>query len=83
METVKKLDINSFMGKWYVISAIPNFVEKGCINAYDIYQLNQDGTIGVENHAIKNGKTFNIKQEATIVDTINNSKWIMSFIEPY
>ena len=29
-DTVKKIDIDRFMGKWYVISAIPNFIEKGC-----------------------------------------------------
>ena len=27
METVKNLNINKFMGKWYVISIIPNFIE--------------------------------------------------------
>ena len=83
METVKHLNINKFMGKWYVISAIPNFVEKGCTDAYDIYMLNQDGTISVEYYAQKNGKTFNIKQEATIIDTINYSKWIMKFVKPW
>ena len=83
METVTQLNINKFMGKWYVISAIPNFVEKGCKDAYDIYELNQDGTISVEYFAQKNGKAFNIKQEATVIDTINYSKWIMKFVKPW
>ena len=52
-ETVKNLDIEKFMGKWYVIAAIPSFVEKGCINAYDIYTLNENGTIAIK-------MTFNI-----------------------
>ena len=33
---VKFVDLEKFMGKWYVISAIPNFVENGCNDAYDI-----------------------------------------------
>ena len=47
-ETVKNLDLKKFMGKWYVISAIPTFIEKGCSDAYDIYTLNQNGTIGIK-----------------------------------
>ena len=48
LETVKNLDIEKFMGKWYVISAIPSFIEKNCINAYDIYTLNDDGTVDIK-----------------------------------
>ena len=82
-DTVKKIDLDRFMGKWYVISAIPNFIEKGCSETYDLYKLNKDKTISVEYHAIKNGSPFIIKQEATIIDTINNSKWEMRFIDPW
>ena len=66
-----------------VLYQIPNFVEKGCENAYDIYKLNQDGSISVEYYADKNGEAFNIKQRATVIDTINYSKWSMRFIEPW
>ena len=83
MKTVEQLNIKRFMGKWYVISAIPNFIEKGCEDAYDIYTLNKDGTISVEYYANKNGKEFNIMQVASILDTINNSKWNMKFIDPW
>ena len=78
-ETVKNLDIEKFMGKWYVISAIPTFVEKNCINAYDIYTLNDNGTIDIKYYAEKNGKPFKISQRGTIVDTIHKSKWKISF----
>ena len=71
------------MGKWFVISAIPNFVEKGCEDAYDIYVLNSDGTVGVEYHAFKNGKPFTIKLEGTFIDTIHNSTWVMRFTKPW
>ena len=48
METVQNLDIEKFMGKWNVISTIPNFFEKGCYNSYDLYSLNEDGSISIE-----------------------------------
>ena len=79
LETVKNLDIEKFMGKWYVISAIPSFVEKNCINAYDIYTLNDDGTVDIKYYAEKNGKPFKISQKGTIADTVNNSTWRISF----
>ena len=67
-ETVKNLDIERFMGKWYVIAAIPTFVEKNCENAYDIYTLNEDGTVDIKYFADKNGSPFTISQKGTIID---------------
>ena len=78
-ETVKNLDIERFMGKWYVIAAIPTFVEKNCENAYDIYTLNEDGTVDIKYFADKNGSPFTISQKGTIIDTVNNSKWKITF----
>ena len=78
-ETVKNLDIEKFMGKWYVIAAIPTFVEKNCQDAYDIYTLNEDGTVDIKYFADKNGSPFEISQKGTIIDTVNNSKWKITF----
>ena len=83
MHTVENLDIKKFMGTWYVISIIPNFFEKGCEDAYDLYELNSDGTISISYHAIKNGKSINLKQKAIVIDDINNSRWEIKFIKPF
>ena len=83
MDTVNNIDIPRFMGKWYVISTIPNFVERGCENAYDIYTLNPDGTIDVLYYAIKDGEEFTIKQNGEVIDKVNNSTWKMRFTKPY
>jgi len=83
MDTVKNIDIDKFMGKWYVISNIPNFVEKGCENAYDIYTLTPDGTVDVFYYAIKDGEEFTIKQNGEIIDKVHNSTWEMRFTKPY
>lgn len=45
IEPVDYVDIDRFMGDWYVIANIPSFVEKGAHNAVESYQLNDDGTI--------------------------------------
>ena len=68
---VKNLDIDKFMGRWYVFSLIPNWIESGATNSYDEYTLNKDGTIGITYKAIKNGKERTVKQKGTIVDKKN------------
>ena len=45
MKTVDYVDIDRFMGAWYVIGNIPTFVEKDIYNAVETYSLNADGTI--------------------------------------
>ncbi len=43
--TVDDVDIERFMGDWYVIAAIPIFTEKDAYNSLENYALNDDGTI--------------------------------------
>ena len=45
MKTVDYVDLERFMGDWYVIANIPTFLEKGAHNAVESYALNDDGTI--------------------------------------
>ena len=35
VETVEHVDINRFMGDWYVIAAIPTFIETDSYNAVE------------------------------------------------
>ena len=82
METVKNLDIDKFMGKWYVISNIPNFIENNTTDSYDEYTLNSDGTIKIFYHALKDNKPVKMKQRATIIDKKNNSEWRLKLTSP-
>lgn len=45
LETVDQVDLQRFMGDWYVIANIPTFVEKGAHNAVESYSLDEDGSI--------------------------------------
>ena len=80
---VDSLDISRFMGRWYVIALIPNWIEEGCSNSYDDYKLNKDGTIDITYSAIKNGKTRTIKQKAVIPDKNKLGKWEIQFMKPW
>jgi len=45
MPTVDYVDLERYMGDWYVIANIPTFLERGAHNAVESYSLNPDGTI--------------------------------------
>ena len=70
------------MGKWYVISLVPNFVEKGCTNSSDTYILNDDGTIDIQYYAVKDGKERSIKQKG-FVNELEPGRWDIQFLKPY
>ena len=80
---VQELDLEKFMGRWFVLSLIPNRFEKGASNSYDDYKLNEDGTIDITYHAIKDGKERTIRQKGIIVDKNILSRWKIQFIKPW
>lgn len=41
--TVARLDLNRYLGKWYVIANIPYLLEKGKVASYDTYSMRPDG----------------------------------------
>ena len=83
--TIEYLDIEKFMGDWFVISVIPTFLEKDIFNAIETYTLNSDGTVSTEFSFNKGGfdgdrKTYNPK--GFIMDKKSNALWGMQFIWP-
>ena len=47
LPTAARVDVNRYMGPWYVLASIPTFLEKDAYNAVETYALNADGTIAV------------------------------------
>ncbi len=85
LDTVDYVDLERFMGSWYVIANIPTFVEKGAHNAVETYTLNDDGTIDTNFTFRKDGfdgkrKEYNPK--AWVFDEVTNARWGMQFIWP-
>ena len=83
MKTVDYVDIERFMGKWFVTAIVPNMIENGATNASDIYELNPDGTIAITYDAIKDGKKKQIKQKGTIINKESNADWTIQMKKPY
>jgi apolipoprotein D and lipocalin family protein len=85
METVSYVDLDRFMGDWYVIANIPTFLEKGAHNAVESYALNADGTIAttfVYRKDSFDGKKKRYTPKGFVLDEETNARWGMRFVWP-
>jgi len=85
MKTVDYVDIDRFMGAWYVIANIPTFIEKDAYNAVETYSRNDDGTIATNFTFRKggfDGKAKEYNPKGFIQDEESNALWGMRFIWP-
>ena len=85
MKTVDYVDIERFMGDWYVIANIPTFLEKGAHNAVENYSLSDDGTIATTftfRDGAFDGKEKEYTPRGFIRDTSTNATWGMRFVWP-
>ncbi len=86
LDTVDYVDIERFMGDWYVIANIPTFIEKDAYNAIESYQLNESGNIDTTfsfNAGGFDGERKVYHPTGFIKDNQTNSVWEMQFIWPF
>lgn len=85
-KTVSKLEVDKFMGKWYVIAGRYTFLEKGAHNAVEKYTWNEkESRIDVDftfNKDSFDGKLKSISQKAWIHDKNSNAHWKISLFWP-
>ena len=85
LETVERVDIERFMGDWYVIANIPTFLEKGAHNAVESYELDSDGTIATTftfRDGAFDGPVKTYKPTGFVGNDPSNAIWGMQFIWP-
>ena len=85
LKTVDYVDLERFMGDWYVIANIPTFIEKGAHNAVESYRLDDDGTVATTFSFRKDafdGPEKRYEPRGFIVDEESNALWGMQFIWP-
>ncbi|RXF71809.1 lipocalin family protein [Arcticibacter tournemirensis] len=83
LDTVPKVDLNRYLGRWYEIAAIPQRFEKGCTYTTAQYSLNDDGTIAIKNSCISKGIQRTAIGKASISDPVSNAKLNVSFFWPF
>lgn len=85
MQPLEYVEIDRFMGDWYVVANIPTFLEKGAHNAIESYRLDKDGSIAATFTYNKDGfdgkqKTYNPRG---FIQDESNALWGMQFIWPF
>jgi apolipoprotein D and lipocalin family protein len=85
IQSVEYVDLERFMGDWYVIANIPTFIEKGAHNAVETYRIDDDGTIATTFTFRKDGfdgeqKTYTPR--GFVEDDGSNAVWGMRFVWP-
>ncbi len=86
LKTVERVDINRFMGPWYVIACIPTFIETKAYNAIEEYRLRPDGSIDTVftfHEGDFDGPKKRFNPRGFVVDKVNNSTWKMQFVWPF
>jgi len=85
IRTELSVDLERFMGDWFVIANIPTFLEKDAYNAVESYRLGENAVIHTTFRFNKGGfhgplKTYHPK--GFIRDRETNAVWGMQFLWP-
>ena len=83
MTPVDYVDIERFMGDWYVIANIPTYFEKNAYNPLESYRLDEDGSIATTfsfNAGSFDGEQKVFRPRAFITDPVSNAVWGMQFV---
>jgi apolipoprotein D and lipocalin family protein len=83
--TEQNVDLERFMGDWYVIANIPTSIERGAHNAIESYRLDPDGSIPTTFTFRKNGFDGKVKRycpRGFVTDDPSKAVWDMQFVWP-
>jgi apolipoprotein D and lipocalin family protein len=83
--TAERVDLERFMGDWYVIANIPTAPEKGAHNAVESYRLDPDGSIATTftfREGSFDGPEKVMRPRGFVRDRESNAVWGMQFVWP-
>ncbi len=86
LTTVPRVDLDRYLGRWYVIAHTPNFLEKGKVATSDNYARRSDGKLQAD-FAFRKGSLDAPEQEwkgvGTIVNPTSNAEWKVQLFWPF
>ena len=85
LATVDFVDLQRFMGDWYVIANIPTIFEKNAHNPLESYRLNSDGTVATTftfNSGSFEGEEKVFTATGFVLNKQTNAEWGMQFLWP-
>jgi len=85
IRTVPTVDLERFMGDWYVVANIPTFIERNAHNAVESYELVSDKQVATTfrfNQGSFDGPVKTYRPTGFVSDDPSNAIWGMQFIWP-
>jgi apolipoprotein D and lipocalin family protein len=85
VSTVPQVELDRFMGDWYVIANIPTFIEREAYNAIESYERIDDKQIATTfsfNKGSYDGPVKTYRPTGFVNDDPSNAIWGMQFIWP-
>ena len=84
LKAVGYVDLDRYMGRWYLIANIPNFAERGNIAPYVEYSRRRDGYIDDKYTALEafGGKPFTKDGLIEITNPMTGAEGRITFLEP-
>jgi apolipoprotein D and lipocalin family protein len=85
LRTVERVDLERFMGDWYVIASIPTFLEREAYNAVESYELEAERRVATTfrfNDGGFDGPLKVYRPTGFVRDDPSNAIWGMQFIWP-
>lgn len=85
LKAVDNVDIERFMGVWYVVGNIPTWIETEAFNAVEKYELDDNGTVKTTftfNKGSLDGPVKTYRPRGFVKDGTGNAIWGMRFIWP-
>ena len=85
LRTVPQVELERFMGDWYVIANIPTFIERKAYNAIESYELVNDKQVATTfrfNHGSFDGPIKTYKPTGFVSKDPSDAIWGMQFIWP-
>ena len=85
VQSVRKVDLNRYLGTWYEIANFPRFFLPKCVaDTVSEYTLNGDGTVAIENRCrTRDGRINQAYGTATPMKGSDNTRMQVSFIRPF
>ena len=86
LRTVPRVDLDRYLGNWYVIANIPYFLEKGKVASYDTYAMRPDGRMD-NTFTFRKGSLEASEKSwhgvAWVVNHDSNAEWKVRFLWPF
>ena len=86
IRSVPHVELERFMGDWYVIANIPTFIEREAHNAIESYELVDDRQVATTfrfNQGSFDGPLKTYRPTGYVTDAPSNAIWRMQFIWPF